>query len=146
MSQKVNRLVQVADDNRFVPIGTEPPGYPSRYPAGYRHDPRDQGSICRLISRVLVGSEDIAMGVGRWLPGQYHTKHHHPNGSEFYYVTSGECVVQLDGEEVRADKGTAIYIPPNTVHAVRNESAEVVELVYGLSRPEYSELGHVYDE
>jgi oxalate decarboxylase/phosphoglucose isomerase-like protein (cupin superfamily) len=39
-----------------------------------------------------------------------------------------------------------MYIPPNCVHSIRNDTDEVVELVYGLSKPHYADIGLVYDE
>jgi mannose-6-phosphate isomerase-like protein (cupin superfamily) len=131
------RLVRSLADHRFLPLGED---------EGYDHDPRDEGLVCELISRARSGSQDIGLGVGRMLPGQYHIRHHHPDGSEFYYFLSGECTVHLDGEDVRARPGTAIYIPPGCVHSVRNDTDGVVELLYGLSKPEYEEIGHAYDE
>lgn len=109
-------------------------------------DPRDQTQIQPLINRQTVGATDMRMGLGRMQPGMYHLRHHHPYGSEFYYFTKGSCVVGLDGDEVRAVPGLAIYIPANCVHSIRNDTDEVAELVVGCSTPEYAALGLVYDE
>lgn len=52
----------------------------------------------------------------------------------------------MDGREVAATRGTTIYLPPGCVHSIRNEGDEPVDLVYGLSKPEYGQVGLVYDE
>ncbi|HLW59460.1 MAG TPA: cupin domain-containing protein [bacterium] len=109
-------------------------------------DPREEGFTCNLISRVRSGSEDLRITYCRMLPHQYHIRHHHPNAAEFYFVIAGTCAVYLGGEVVSASPGTCIYIPANTVHAVRNESESVCELLAGFNRPEYAECGLVYDE
>jgi quercetin dioxygenase-like cupin family protein len=131
------RLVRRLDEHDFLALGDQP---------GFARDPRDEGAVCELISRSKSGSQDIGFGVARMTPGEYHIRHHHPDGSEFYYFTKGTCLVYLDGRDVRARPGMAMYIPAGCVHSVRNDSDGMVELVYGLSKPEYEEIGHAYDE
>jgi quercetin dioxygenase-like cupin family protein len=109
-------------------------------------DPREEGFTCNLISRERSGSEDLRVTYCRLLPGQYHILHHHPHAAEFYFVIHGACTVYLEGEIVHATTGTAVYIPANAVHAVRNDSGRVCEFLAGFNRPEYSECGLVYDE
>jgi quercetin dioxygenase-like cupin family protein len=109
-------------------------------------DPRDQTWVQELISGRRSGSNDLCIGLGRMMPGEYHIKHHHPDGSEFYYFITGECITYVDGEDIRCRPGTTIYLPPNCVHAVRNDTDEVAEMLYGINKPEYSQIGLVYDE
>ena len=125
-------------DDEFLPYSVWEPGE--------AWDPRDEGLVAELISAKLSASRDLNVGVGRMLGGQYHIKHHHPRGSEFYFFLSGSARVHVDGEEVTATRGTVIYLPPGCVHSIRNTGEEPVDLVYGLSKPEYSQIGLVYDE
>jgi mannose-6-phosphate isomerase-like protein (cupin superfamily) len=125
-------------DEEFIPYSSWEPDQP--------WDPRDDGRVIALISRELSGSKDLNVGIGRISPGEYHIKHHHPEGSEFYFFLSGECRVWLDDQQVVARRGTSIYIPPGCVHAIRNDGTEPSDLIYGLSRPEYPEIGLIYDE
>lgn len=110
------------------------------------HAPRDQGLVCTLISETLTGSATIGAGLGHLRPGEYHLKHHHPDGEEFYVFTKGAATVHIDGEDVIAGPGTAVFIPTGVVHSIRNEGHEPVELVWGISRPEYSQIGFEFDE
>ena len=141
MTSDVYSYVKKVEEDDFVPLTSTDPGGDNA-----KIDPRDEGSIAKLITRRLMGSEDLSVSIARIAPGQYHLKHHHPDGSEFYYFVKGECLVHVDGEDIVAVPGTSIYLPPNTVHSLRNEGTEVVELVCGLSKPEYAEIGLVYDE
>lgn len=141
MTSDVYSYVKKVEEDDFVPLTSTDPGGDNA-----KIDPRDEGSIAKLITRKLMGSEDLSVSIARIAPGQYHLKHHHPDGSEFYYFVKGECLVHVDGEDIVAVPGTSIYLPPNTVHSLRNEGTEVVELVCGLSKPEYAEIGLVYDE
>jgi mannose-6-phosphate isomerase-like protein (cupin superfamily) len=68
------------------------------------------------------------------------------HGSEFHFFLSGTAVVYVDGDEVSGRRGTVIYLPPGCVHSIRNVGEDAVDLVYGLSGPEYGEIGLVYDE
>lgn len=125
------KLVQRESPDRWVPM---------------KNAPRDEGWICTLISSELTGSTDLGAGLCRMKPGEYHLKHHHPNGGEFYVFTKGRAVVHIDGDDIEAMPGTAIYIPAGAVHSIRNDSDEDAELVWGLSSPDYADIGFVFDE
>lgn len=99
-----------------------------------------------LLTGDSVGSGDIAMGIIRMGPRAATRKHHHPNGSEFYYVLRGQCRVNIDGTDIDADEGTAIYVPAGSVHWMQNTTDETIEFLFGLSRPSAAELGYVHDE
>jgi quercetin dioxygenase-like cupin family protein len=139
-SEPTHPLVVVATEEGYLDVGEGPAD------ADVDIDPRDQAQVQELIGADTVGATDMAMGVARMQPGMYHIRHHHPDGSEFYYFTKGTCVVHLDGQDVQAGPGTSMYIPPNCIHSIRNDTDEVVELVYGLSKPRYADIGLVYDE
>jgi oxalate decarboxylase/phosphoglucose isomerase-like protein (cupin superfamily) len=110
------------------------------------HAPRDQGAICTLVSTQLSGATSIGAGLARLEPGEYHLKHHHPGGEEFYIITHGTGEMFLDGRTVPATPGTGIFIPVNGVHAIRNTGEEVLEFVWGISTAAYAEMGFEFDE
>jgi quercetin dioxygenase-like cupin family protein len=140
MSEAQHPLVVQATDDGYID------GRAGAEAFGVEIDPRDVAEIQELLSGALVGSKDLNIGLCRMPPGSYHIRHHHPDGSEFYYFIEGGCVVTLDDSDIRARPGTAIYIPPNCVHAVRNDTDEPALFLYGLSKPEYRDIGLVYDE
>lgn len=137
---EMHPLVVMASNDGYVDVEDFPVDGPIEL------DPRDQAQIQPLINRETVGATDMRLSLGRMLPGMYHLRHHHSHGSEIYYFTRGSCLMHLDGEDFRATPGTAVYIPPNTVHSMRNDTDECVELVVGCSKPEYGAMGLVYDE
>ncbi|CAM4203848.1 helix-turn-helix domain-containing protein [Erysipelothrix aquatica] len=51
--------------------------------------------------------------------------HWHAN-IELLYVVSGEAVVEIDGQPVRAKRGEIVIINSNSIHSVRSETDEVV--------------------
>jgi quercetin dioxygenase-like cupin family protein len=48
--------------------------------------------------------------------------HHHPT-HEFYYVTSGRGIMEIEGETREIGQGDLVHIPPNAVHSLRPVSA-----------------------
>jgi quercetin dioxygenase-like cupin family protein len=109
-------------------------------------DRREDGRILELISGSLSGAADVHIGMCRFEPGDYHIKHHHPKGSEWYLILAGEAEVHLGGVVHPARRGSVFYIPAGTTHALRATGSETVELLFGISRPEYADIGLVYDE
>ena len=109
-------------------------------------DMRDQTLTQTLISEQLVPGADTVLALGRSVPGEYHIRHHHPFGSETYYITKGSLTVYLGDDEFIADEGTGVFIPPGMVHATRNHTDEVCEMVVVCGGPTYASLGLVYDE
>lgn len=134
--------VTVPDGVRLVRnVRTE--GYRELQNVGLRGQ-LDEGLVCPLINRELSGSEDMAVGMGQILPGQHHLRHHHPDASEFYVFLAGNPLVHLGDESMRLEPGTAVYIPKGMIHGITNDTDEVVELVFGMSKP--ADWGFVFDE
>jgi quercetin dioxygenase-like cupin family protein len=109
-------------------------------------DPREDGRILELISGALSGATDVHIGICRFEPGDYHLKHHHPRGSEWYLLLAGTAVVHMGGADYPARRGSVFYIPAGVTHALRATGDETVELLFGISHPEYADIGLVYDE
>ena len=94
--------------------------------------PDDQGRYCQLIGAGTNGATDLVLGVYTLQPNEYHPRHYHSRGAEFYYVLEGSCLITVDDEIVEATPGTAIYIPEGTVHAVRTRENEAVSILHGF--------------
>lgn len=109
-------------------------------------DPRDQGRIQGLLGASTVGSKDVNFGLAMMALGEYHLRHHHPHGSEWYYFVRGTGLVHLNDDRVRVRPEAAIYIPAGTTHAVLNDGEEEIEMLWGVSTGEDSDIGLVYDE
>jgi quercetin dioxygenase-like cupin family protein len=101
--------------------------------------PGDDGLNWELIGSYVNGSTDMNVGIYQMDAGQYHPRHFHPAGAEFYYFLEGIGFVTVDDEEVEATAGTAIYLPRGTVHAIR--ATKKLELIYGFDQPDFRECG-----
>src|SRR5437762_2574682 len=103
--------------------------------------PLDKGVAWPLIARYVNGAEEFDFGVYRLQPDEYHPRHFHPAGAEFYYIIEGSCLVTVDEDVVEAEPGTAIYLPAGTVHAVRTRPGEHMTMVYGFSSGDFRDTG-----
>jgi len=65
--------------------------------------------------------------VGGWMG------HHRHEPAEIYYVFTGEGVVTIDDEEHVVGAGTAVHIPGNSEHAIRNTGNGPLRLFYAFA-------------
>jgi len=129
--KKVSRFIHIDDSPLY--INTDIPG----------QDPRDQGTAKRLITKELVGSTDLRLGIGWLKPGEIHLLHHHPKASEFYYILEGSSEITVDDETQQVKSGSAIYIPAGAKHRIVNNTEEICVVLFGYNYPEYES---VWDE
>lgn len=140
MPRQIHPLVVVNEDDGYVDTAGWVPDGPVELKE------TDETLTQTLLSSATVGSTDMLFATCVEKPGMRHIRHHHPYGSEIYYITKGKCIVELDDDEIEATPGMAIYIPANCVHGTHNPFDEDCEMVCVCSTPEYAGLGLVYDE
>jgi quercetin dioxygenase-like cupin family protein len=109
-------------------------------------DPREEGRVLELIAGSITPHAEVHIGICRFEPGDYHIKHHHPDGLEWYLLLAGQAEVHVGGVDYPASRGSVFYIPAGVTHALRATGTETVELLFGINQPEYADIGLVYDE
>ncbi|HEX6349009.1 MAG TPA: dimethylsulfonioproprionate lyase family protein [Candidatus Dormibacteraeota bacterium] len=114
--------------------------------AGIQGHPDDGGTFWALVARYVNGAEEFDFGVYALEPGEYHPRHFHPAGAEFYYILEGSGLVTIGDEDVEAAPGTAFYMPAGTVHAVRTRAGEKLTMVYGFSSGDFRDTGTTWLE
>lgn len=86
------------------------------------------GEVARALSgRVLIGKADGAdhfcMRLFEFSPGGFSPRHTHPWEHEiFFHSGQGEVLCQDEWKPVAA--GSAVFVPPETEHQVRNTGRE----------------------
>merc|ERR1711991_327551 len=70
-------------------------------------------------------------------PGKGSYEHYHPEITELYHVTKGECEMRLNGEKRTLKKGESVYIKPNVRHKIWNFSNEDFEMLVTCVPPFY---------
>ena len=94
-------------------------------------DVRNSGVM--LVSPETVGSKSIWMGVG-FLASQEEV----PSGShdleEALYLVKGSGFVSVNGQKTRLKTGTAIYIPSNVEHSIKNTGKANMIFVVSMAK------------
>jgi quercetin dioxygenase-like cupin family protein len=96
-----------------------------------------QGSWSRmLVTGKSVEGNRASLGYSVFTPGTELSPVKHET-EEVAYVVSGSGELRLDDRAVPFARGDALYIPPDTWHAVVNTGTEDVVMVFGFPHPDY---------
>jgi quercetin dioxygenase-like cupin family protein/ribosome-associated toxin RatA of RatAB toxin-antitoxin module len=106
-------------------------------------DHRRGGTIQTLLSPRTVASTSGFMGGATLAPGEAIAEHLHPYSEEFVFCIRGELEVDVEDKVISVPAGSAILVPKETRHRLRNVGDGEVFAVFHLGplapRPE---LGH----
>jgi len=61
--------------------------------------------------------------------------HAHAKEEEIIYVMTGHGRIFFDGVPEPVERGTSVYVPPGVEHSIKNESSEVMRIIYVFSPP-----------
>lgn len=82
-----------------------------------------------LFDDQVTGTEALTVGVVELEAEGWLARHRHA-ASEVYYVVQGVGVVELSGVDHRLEPGSAVFIPADVEHAVRNIGPRRLRFVY----------------
>ena len=84
----------------------------------------DGGAGWRLVDEagLSVIEETLAPGTGE-------VRHYHERAAQCFYMLEGTATMQLDGGPVRLDAGMALPVPPQTPHAIVNDTARTIRFL-----------------
>lgn len=92
------------------------------------------GCLQTLLSTKTTGNTAGYLGTFSLQPGEVFLKHYHPYSEECFYVIQGAVTIEDDETApVIAPAGTAVFVPRNEPHRLRNEGNEEVFLVFFCS-------------
>jgi len=100
----------------------------------WQEHPRFRG----IYLKGLLTSADnglASVNVVRVPPGGVISRHHHPAQVETVYMLAGQSVLTLGDAETPFNAGQIVAVPIGLEHALRNESAEDVELLTFFTPP-----------
>ena len=89
----------------------------------------DLGSWQEWVRQGLLFTEAVRGGPLVWPVGATHLhgdplgpiRHAHDDADEYYFILSGQCLVEVGGEERVATAGDLVYIPANAPHNLLGE-------------------------
>lgn len=67
-------------------------------------------------------------------PGAAEIRHRHQHAQQFFYILTGEVLMEVNGEKTLVSAGSGIRILPGIRHQVRNPSSEPVRFLV-ISQP-----------
>ena len=70
-------------------------------------------------------------------PGKRTLRHIHEASHEFYYITQGAGIIQLNSQKLQIKENTLIYIPAKTRHTVTNTGKDDL-LILCICSPPYT--------
>ncbi|MGY1847715.1 MULTISPECIES: cupin domain-containing protein [unclassified Blastococcus] len=85
-----------------------------------------------LISRDRTPTSSLYTGLAELPPAGWLGRHRHIQ-AEVYHVIAGTGVVVLDGVEHPVAGGSAVFIPGNAEHGIRNTAEEPLRFVYAFA-------------
>lgn len=97
-----------------------------------------------LICANRTDSRELTMGMVEFPPGQSLQRHRHPE-CEVYYVIEGTGEMEIDGEYHALCKGTAVFVPGDALHSLRNTGTATLTLVYTFAADSFDEVRYTYD-
>jgi len=106
----------------------------------------DGATIRELISEDERKSLDLALALGFLLPNRKAIPHYHKISEEIYYVTSGIGRARVGDKYYNIGRGSVIYIPTNTTHALENTSNSEELSILCVSSPAYTEGDFILEE
>lgn len=67
-------------------------------------------------------------------PGAAEVRHYHERAQQFFYILTGEVLMEINGENVLIPAGSGVRILPGTRHQIRNPSCSPVRFLV-ISQP-----------
>lgn len=82
----------------------------------------------------LLQESNLSVIEERMPAGASEVRHFHRNAQQFFFVLSGQAMMEADGEQIPLLAGQGVAIPPGTRHQFRNHSEEPVRFLV-ISQP-----------
>jgi len=91
----------------------------------------------------LVKDKDLSVIEEFMPPGASEIRHHHKLAQQFFYILSGEVLMEIEGHTTLLPAGNGIRVMPGERHRIRNPSSAPVRFLV-VSQP--TSRGDRYDD
>ncbi len=82
---------------------------------------------------------NVTLGIATLRRGETLEPHRHSE-PETYYTLAGRGIVTIDGVAHTVTPGTAIFIPGDAEHAIRNDHDETLEILYVFAVSDFNQV------
>ncbi|MBY6036444.1 cupin domain-containing protein [Fictibacillus nanhaiensis] len=87
----------------------------------------------------LLKQDDLSIIHEKMPPHSSEVRHYHVFSRQFFFLLSGEAIIEKDGEEWTLYPQQGIEIPAGTPHQIRNECNEPVEFIVTSQPPAHGD-------
>jgi mannose-6-phosphate isomerase-like protein (cupin superfamily) len=87
----------------------------------------------------LLKNPKLSVIQERMPPGTAEVRHFHHWAQQFFYILSGEAVMEVDKQRVTLPAGQVIWIPAGTPHQMRNDSGADVDFLVVSQPPSHGD-------
>jgi len=87
----------------------------------------------------LLKSSELSVIQERVPPRTTEVRHFHHRAQQFFYILSGEAVMEVDGRLVTLAAGHGISIPSGIPHQMRNNSGEDIHFLLVSQPPSHGD-------
>jgi mannose-6-phosphate isomerase-like protein (cupin superfamily) len=77
----------------------------------------------------LVNDEQLSVIEEFMPPGAAEIRHHHEKAQQFFYILTGEVLMEIEGHTTLVHAGSGIRVPAGARHQVRNPSPSAVRFL-----------------
>jgi mannose-6-phosphate isomerase-like protein (cupin superfamily) len=114
-------------------------------PCDERWDDERRGRVQwrTLFSAESTPTEGLTAGIIKIMAGNQLEVHRHAP-PEVYYFLAGKGVLSVDGREYPVRRGTAVFIPGNADHGLRNTGTIPLRAFYTFPADSFSEVTYLF--
>ncbi|HWK47940.1 MAG TPA: cupin domain-containing protein [Stellaceae bacterium] len=81
----------------------------------------------------------MSAGVAEFAPGSGLNPHSHAQ-SEIYFIIEGTGIMTIDGQETVVTAGSAVFIPGDAEHGIRNDAGSDLRLFYTFPTASFADV------
>ena len=87
------------------------------------------GEVIELLNRENSDCKSMSIATLFIEPNKSSLKHYHKAMEEIYYVVDGEGEVYINNNLIKISPGSAILIPVNTIHQIKNTGSTILKFI-----------------
>jgi mannose-6-phosphate isomerase-like protein (cupin superfamily) len=87
----------------------------------------------------LVKDQQLSVIEELMPPGAAELRHHHDHSQQFFYILTGEVLMEINGENMLIPAGSGVRILPGTRHQIRNPSSSPVRFLVVSQPPSHGD-------
>jgi quercetin dioxygenase-like cupin family protein len=98
-----------------------------------------------LFSADLTPTDGLTAGIADLEPGGWLGLHRH-SPAEIYYVIEGRGIVTIEGREHVVSAGSAVFIPADAEHGIRNDADAPLRFLYAFPVDSFGEVEYRFSD